>query len=598
MSGTAERVGGGEPRIDLSKSLRHLSLHGFDVSGATQAVASPLRHHSCCWTPAGTPGNTRPSRIGDVDGSSETMNDGVPRSKPWEVGETSFSTQEESSSSSVNPWNEESCTLSEHMTPTKASHYREISTGATNYSSFNSQDDTLPIKVSPSAPKRTLRSTIDANESEAIEVTLDLLSFDKEAIASKFRRVKDLPNAHESPVATVTFPTNTHIHHPVTPQTPVRLNFCGMPSWCDTNSSSLLLGDSAQRCSHVCAMPEGWCATGGGCYDEAAQQALRNEICAALGLDGWSWQALYARNAAASPVEVIPPIECHGMATQPRRVINMRARRARLASVRRDLYPFDASSLSSQSHSYPIGKSQSFNGAPPITSLKKRPSGAMASWECGRFGVASREASPVVLGAAEHGGYDSEPEVSPDKENRADRHRLQQSSCNVQEFLNERFTFIQHSAGSKSIAVHAWIELGQQLRDRLILPKLCWKPIHGPPDQLSSLELLDICRIRPGPALDRSTHPFAVQRRLVALQSASSRGTDGGGGGGEAPVVFEARSVADRDRWMHLCKLTISTLAAKFLTRDPAVLPLFFAECTIRPPPMTPGSAAPLCAWV
>jgi hypothetical protein len=72
-----------------------------------------------------------------------------------------------------------------------------------------------------------------------------------------------------------------------------------------------------------------------------------------------------------------------------------------------------------------------------------------------------------------------------------------------------------------------------------------------------------------------------LTQRLFSIQSAE--GADSNPSYSEkqtqqlpTTLILEARSIADRIRYMNLLKLTVSTLAAKFITNDPHTLTMFF----------------------
>ena len=171
-------------------------------------------------------------------------------------------------------------------------------------------------------------------------------------------------------------------------------------------------------------------------------------------------------------------------------------------------------------------------------------------------------------------GYDSDPEdyVPKQSNNNKENHPSNSNTnnneaSNLEEFLNDRSTFILHKNG-KSVAIHMWVELGKRLHNHTILPKFVWRPcrdMYKTPTE--SMDLLDICRILPLQAMDRTQYPFARTDRLVQLHSVKG-----------AVVTLEARSATDRDRWMTFSKLSVSVFAAQLLTNDPMALALFFLD--------------------
>jgi hypothetical protein len=255
---------------------------------------------------------------------------------------------------------------------------------------------------------------------------------------------------------------------------------------------------------------------------------------------------------------------------------------------------------------------------------------ATTNWECGALDFAlaydtddtttlSRRRDPERFTSQRfvdsNDGYESDPELFHRNGNWGrpcstlvnHRHEFPETSTTLQEFLNERCTFICHSPtvpNDKSAAVHVWIERGYQLYDSLVLPKLCWKPILSPSVNsdnvnqqhrtnmvggvVSSMELLEICRICPMDTPDREKYPFAVTQRLFSIQTYkkndtpdSSHNMYAGPFSPATSIVLEARSIADRIRYTNLLKLTVSTLAAKYLTNDPSTFPLFFHNANL-----------------
>lgn len=595
----------GETRFDLSKSLHHLAAHGFDVSrikrhSQAELSSSPLRNHHIA--PDASPPKAYPLSNGHNMVSPESVDD-----FPSERNVVERTSSAASSSSSA--WSDECHFLNTSTYPEGASTMNASPSkrNSINHSydegSFYSEDDVFPLKVFPFsvAPQINLRATIDLNESDAVEVTLDP-SYQQVAEELNFPSPRpplgvQNPGDHNeqisiltpSPQLTKQIPSLSH----QSPQTPVRLNFCGMPDWCEPSTacgnSSFLLEDKASLQRSPVYSSEGLCkVTCGNDHvlddNNITQHAVQSRICSSLGMDVLCqpWQSLYPNKSPGQPSPTQPDLNSDdGKAdeTMKRRVISASARRTRLASLRRDLNPFYDNAPKTH-HRYPLCKSQSFNeAAVPKPSLKKREIRAASVWECESLDCVApsdQSLSPVTIKRQweeEFLGYDSDPEVYYGKENdvvasgSCHGSTAAEGSTTVTEFINERFTFILHS--DKSVAVHAWIERGQQLLDRWILPKLVWKPINqsgtNKQSELAGIDILDICRVLPV-ILNRDKHPFAAKDSLVAVTSVSGE-----------QIIFEARSSVDRDRWMNLLKMTVSTLAAKFLTRDPTVLGIFFA---------------------
>jgi hypothetical protein len=154
----------------------------------------------------------------------------------------------------------------------------------------------------------------------------------------------------------------------------------------------------------------------------------------------------------------------------------------------------------------------------------------------------------------------------------------------VQEFLNEKITLILHqdsrssrsSTQAKSQAVHVWVERGQNLHDRIILPKLVWTPIAKKTKKSGSriqyqrnetccVELLDISRIIEVGKLDRRRYPFVRVANAFLIKSVNEF------------FIFEASSEHERNRIIETLKLLVARFAAKILLKDSTAIDEFFA---------------------
>jgi len=458
----------------------------------------------------------------------------------------------------------------------------------------------------PLQHEKTLRcaTIVRADDvADVVEVVLGLTSPPRSSSASP--RKKNLLDLHEQQHVANFTPSPDRSMVQREPST--LINLCGITiqDWCHS--------DGSHEYNH-CAN-----AIGSACGEEAddashthQQEEVQGRISVSLGMDGWCqpWQASYP--VTESPRRMVRNTSSNSTYNNKNEEGPMlkrqafRKRRSHLASLRRDLNPFYAA----EDRPRQLGKVHSFQHQqrsspppPPVAEGPKkkdprRNSRISSVWECGAGCVAvnnrsqqRQHESPAAIRLQWEEacqGYDSDPEDYPrrhhhNKENTS-HHRSSPSNSlllqatTLHEFLNDRSTLILHDAG-KSVAMHVWIERGQRLANTIILPKLAWRPcntsdIYQAP---SGMDLLDICRIRcldnsrnnneSTIVFDRKLYPFARTDRLLEIKAVNG-----------PAIALEARSAEDRDRWVTLAKLAVSTFAAQLLTHDPTALAMFFAE--------------------
>jgi hypothetical protein len=681
--------------IDITKSLYHLRLHGFDVIAkdyqANSGTLSPTR--VACVTPAVSPVNDvhsyrkRPSHLqqGMITPSitSRPLSPIFLDKTPTRTRRLTLASSPKQASGKKLFDGDETCSRPKHSFDKK--NHTEI---CTEESHSNATTDMKPLH-------RVLPTTISDGEDE-FEVMLESsISSDDCDDGSK----DDLRNESiitDSPQSLQSMPQNENdkdMNHDEScdtcensflPDTPATFNFCGIPSWCDTTvsystSRHLFLDDCSMSNSfqlqHRSTSEWLLCPTSStGCcvptWNEndppnvdtvsrqitVVQSMLQNHICTSLGdsIESLCWQksaASVMSKSSSSGNAQLNSTTCSGAETKREKPKHRRSstlplhkRIDKFASLQYNLRPFDSvpiAPLSSRNRykPYSLTKSQSFqpssnrcnpqqfanhsirgNSSPNVDDH----SIVSTEWECGAldFALAFENGDEVTVSnrgdfsssgnrapslkekeasVNADGGYESDPEIicrklkSEQLKKENPKPFPSQPSNTLQEFLNERNTFIWHTNNSKSIAVHVWIELGQQLYDRLLLPKLCWKPILSTVNSttletkrtnidagavVSSMELLSICRIRPVVNNDREQYPFAQTQRLFSIHSTVNSFDS------ECPtqhhsIVLEARSIADRIRFTNLLKLTVSNLAAKFITNDPNTLTMYFHNPTI-----------------
>jgi len=160
----------------------------------------------------------------------------------------------------------------------------------------------------------------------------------------------------------------------------------------------------------------------------------------------------------------------------------------------------------------------------------------------------------------------------------------------LQTMNNERLTLMWHPTQTTNdrnrspICVRVWIESGVYLNDgTFLLPKLTWsKASQDDPlkqTSLETIELLDICRIRPTMNIDRRLHPFALTQKSFYLETQTES------------FVFQAQTIEERDRIVYGLKLVVARLASLLMLRDIRAADEFFGSSSV------PGEA-PTTAWM
>ena len=324
--------------------------------------------------------------------------------------------------------------------------------------------------------------------------------------------------------------------------------------------------------------------------------------------DGWQAWSYFQSTAGADHYEALtnhhhPGLKETVQRSLYNRVSDLSQRRDRLATLRRDLCPFD-----SQTGAQPLSKVNSFSqvnnsnkqtrhasqGSPPPASTK-----SASLWGCGTVYCAMEEddldPSPKTLRYnrsrlnSGHDGYDSDPEdftrirslnqnqqqrqvFSQNKENRTDPHVDFHDDDSihlaVQQYMNGmNLTLILHERSKRpwenSHAVHAWIERGQILSTETITPKWVWTHMSKR-SETCSLDLLDVHRILAVQQLDRNRHPFARRRHTFEIRTIHES------------FLFEASSSSERDRIVRGLKLVIARLATQLIVSDPHMADEFF----------------------
>mmetsp|Transcript_24167 Transcript_24167/g.37262 ORF Transcript_24167/g.37262 Transcript_24167/m.37262 type:complete len:785 (+) Transcript_24167:429-2783(+) len=158
---------------------------------------------------------------------------------------------------------------------------------------------------------------------------------------------------------------------------------------------------------------------------------------------------------------------------------------------------------------------------------------------------------------------------------------LYQVELLIKETINRCMVLIWHPTPSKGrstvapVRVKAWVELGTQLRTRLVQPKFVWKimteeEIQGTKSCVSNkglqkTELLDILRVLEVNEIDRKKYPFAKKCSSLMIETLTQT------------LFFEAESAVARDKLVVGLKLVIARLGSKIVTGDESVFDEFFS---------------------
>ena len=299
------------------------------------------------------------------------------------------------------------------------------------------------------------------------------------------------------------------------------------------------------------------------------------------------------------------------------RAFDLNAKHRRLSSLRRDLSPFSiplaASETVSDSNMF---KARSFTQqarTPPPRKKSATPESKLPflqrALQCG----IAQESPLFIKSNNEELYYDSDPEdfirrqrisktrpmtaatTIPGKENTGPRSARakprvvslqedEQVISLVQEVMNEQMKLILHqntaSARHRSHAVQCWIERGQQLRNSIIAPKLCWKSIIIPPPgthsrpsqpttkyEFSSVNLMDISRVLniSNGMIDAKEFPFCKSKHAFMIKTM------------DRTLIFETHSPAERDRIVKSLRLVVARLGSLLLTKNERLADEYFA---------------------
>jgi hypothetical protein len=387
------------------------------------------------------------------------------------------------------------------------------------------------------------------------------------------------------------------------PPTPRRLNFCGVQEWCQTDNGLGLtdlvkveytinnsLGSTVEI-NDWCQGWQAWSAFNGLTLIDSERYSNQVKSAQLSKTDENEWKLCVQRSLRS-------------------RAFDMTLRKKRLASLQQNLNPFDEKCQEPPA----LQKTKSFHVNEKYhhtQQAKKKREKAKISLisvlDCSalRCSAVPDVNSPAVI-RKEHQevcidqGYDSDPELfsRPTKTSiaattTAPRHdkpkKLDFVPCDafgdpglsrlVHDFFNEKITLLLHRDCRKnhstrtSCAVHAWVDRGQRLRDRIILPKFVWMPVtqnnntvKRQCDETFSVDLLDICRLLNVTQLDRTRYPFARIPNSFLLRTM------------QEDLIFEASSHEERNRLVHTLKHVVARFASKILLQDESAISEFFAH--------------------
>lgn len=140
--------------------------------------------------------------------------------------------------------------------------------------------------------------------------------------------------------------------------------------------------------------------------------------------------------------------------------------------------------------------------------------------------------------------------------------------------------------------VNLWFERGSTLYNSQhpIQPKLMWSAAHErhlhakvlnvSVESPDIIDLLDISRILNVRHIDRRLHPFADLRKSFIVETRSQ------------PFLFEAQTVAERDRIVVGLKMIVARLASLLMTKDYRVMDEFFGSPLAEVPGEAPEWAS------
>lgn len=449
-----------------------------------------------------------------------------------------------------------------------------------------------------------------------VEVTLDLSALDMNHNTENDSPRRRRSSKWGSPIkARESFrPMNALLDSDITPspakqdlrngQTPgTHSSASNIPPYEESIPSPQFLGDN------MCCAPKCWQTDSPSLKldpSKHAQGQISVLLSSPVSVDIWcnSWQAWSYVYMDPEPYQETP----HGdlkhtiQRVLRNRATDMNARKHRLATLRKDLNPFQQTPPKQRNGLVKARSFSSVDYAPAIARYSgDKPSQQQLSsvWEsvnsCAALPVVD---SPEIIrvfpnASQEEAGYDSDPEdfIRRARTNNStedadcDDFSLSATSSSccrddtiiVRELMNEKLRLILHpSKGSISTAapqaVSVWIEHGRRVRDELVSPKFVWKSLHKSNrkvsyqrSEVSSVDILDIDRILPVEKLNRSKHPFAKTRNSFLMRTIH----------GET-LMFEASSASERDRLVHSIKLMVARLGSMLVVQDDTVLEEFF----------------------
>ena len=137
--------------------------------------------------------------------------------------------------------------------------------------------------------------------------------------------------------------------------------------------------------------------------------------------------------------------------------------------------------------------------------------------------------------------------------------------------VNERQNFVPPTL------VKVWCEVGSDLNDTIIYPKIMWRTnfqpstettskIRGLNKTVESVELLNIGRVISPLSIDKTIFPYANPRKSLIIYTCT-----------DEKFLFEAANEEERNHIANGIKLTVARLVSKIMLGDETVFEEFFS---------------------
>lgn len=417
------------------------------------------------------------------------------------------------------------------------------------------------------------------------------------------------------------------------PPTPRRLSFCGggIPEWCHIDNDDSNMIDLINVEGTINQSLGSTVETNDWCQGWQAWSALHGLARIDYNNSHQSTPSINKKVMKLSKTEEDGMKLCVQRSLRSR-AFDMTLRKRRLESLKQNLNPFDDTlrepQVMQKTKSFHVTEKYQQAQAQQQRTIKmnhnkkreKTKLSLVSVLDCSSFRCSAPPNDDVNSPAAirkEHKeacfdkGYDSDPElftrpkptntttsrnerpkhvyVPCDQNNSADWEDSALSRL-VQDFMNEKITLLLHRDSRKnhsartSYAIHAWVDRGQRLRDRIILPKFVWMLVESTQtnstlssttqknsgtvkrqcDETYSVDLLDVCKVLNVHQLDRTRYPFARLHNTFLLRTM------------QEDLIFEASSHEERNRLVQTLKHVVARFASKILLQDDSAIMEFF----------------------